>query len=150
MKKFLSKLLFTVLTVTSLFVILAFSSSAKEYTSGNFKYDIGSKSAVLLEYTGKNKTVKIPSKVKDVPVTEIGEWAFSDNKNLKTITIPSTVTKIGEAAFNNCSSLSKVSLPKNLKKIKADFHLRKGKLHRTECFQRLQQCHHLCCKRFLC
>ena len=119
MKRNLKRILLTVLTVVSLFALLAFSSSAKEYKSGNFKYNVGSKYAVLLEYTGKSKTVKIPSKVKDVPVTAIGEWAFSDNKNLKSVTIPSTVTKIGEAAFNNCSSLSKISLPKGLTKISA-------------------------------
>ena len=119
MKAIFKKILFTALTVTSLLMILAFSSSAKEYTSGNFKYNVGSKSASLVEYTGKSTSVKIPSEVKGVPVTSIGEWAFSDNKTLKSITIPSTVTKIGEAAFNNCVSLSKVSLPKKLKKISA-------------------------------
>ena len=119
MKAIFKKILFTALTVTSLLMILTFSSSAKEYTSGNFKYNVGSKSASLVEYTGKSTSVKIPSEVKGVPITSIGEWAFSDNKNLKSITIPSTVTKIGEAAFNNCSSLTKVSLPKGLKKISA-------------------------------
>lgn len=119
MKRNFKRFLLTVFAVASLFTLLAFSSSAKEYKSGNFIYNVGSKYAVLVEYTGKSKTVKIPSKVKDVPVTSIGEWAFSDNQTLKSITIPSTVTKIGEAAFNNCSSLTKVSLPKNLKKISA-------------------------------
>ena len=106
MKAIFKKILFTALTVTSLLMILAFSSSAKEYTSGNFKYNVGSKYAVLVEYTGKSSSVKIPSEVKNVPVTVIGEWAFSDNKTLKSITIPSTVTKIGEAAFNNCTAPS--------------------------------------------
>lgn len=119
MKRISKKLLITFLAVTALIMMFAFSSSAKEYKSGNFKYDIGSKSAVLLEYTGKSKSVKIPSKVKNVPVTSIGEWAFSDNNTMTSVTIPSTVTKIGEAAFNNCTGLKKISLPKNLKKISA-------------------------------
>ena len=119
MKRNFRKILLTVFAVTSLVMILAFSSSAKEYKSGNFIYNVGSKYAVLVEYTGKSKSVKIPSKVKDVPVTRVGEWAFSDNKTMQSVTIPSTVTRIGEAAFNNCTALKKVSLPKNLKTISA-------------------------------
>lgn len=119
MKRNFKKLLLTAFAVASLVMIFAFSSSAKEYKSGNFVYNVGSKYAVLVEYTGKSKTVKIPSKVKDVPVTKIGEWAFSDNKTMQSVTIPSTVTKIGEAAFNNCTALKKISLPKNLKTISA-------------------------------
>ena len=60
MKRNFRKILLTVFAVTSLVMILAFSSSAKEYKSGNFIYNVGSKYAVLVEYTGKSKNVKIP------------------------------------------------------------------------------------------
>lgn len=119
MKRKMKRILLLFFTVAALTAVLGFSSSAKEYTSGDFKYNVGSKNAVLLSYTGKDKAVKIPSKVKGVPVTSIADWAFDEIKTMETVSIPSTVTKIGEAAFNACSSLTKVNLPKNLKKISA-------------------------------
>lgn len=119
MKRNFKKVILQIFAVTALLLLFVFSASAKEYVSGNFKYNVGSKYAVLLEYTGNRTSVKIPSKVKGVPVTAIDEWAFSDKSNMKSVTIPSTVTRIGEAAFNNCTSLKKISLPKNLKKISA-------------------------------
>ncbi len=119
MNKKIKRILLLAFAVATLTVFFAFSSSAKEYFSGGFKYNVGSKNAVLLSYVGKDKEVKIPSKVKGVPITSIADWAFDENKTMETVSIPSTVTKIGEAAFNACSSLKKVNLPKNLKKISA-------------------------------
>ncbi len=119
MKRKIKSILLLSLTVAAITVFFAFSASAKEYSSGDFKYNVGSKNAVLLSYTGKDKEVKIPSKVKGVPITSIADWAFDEVKTMETISIPSTVTKIGEAAFNSCSSLRRVNLPKNLKKISA-------------------------------
>lgn len=119
MKRKIKRILFLALAVATLTVFFVFSASAKEYSSGDFKYNVGSKNAVLLSYTGKDKDVKIPSKVKGVPVTSIADWAFDEVKTMETISIPSTVTKIGEASFNACSSLRRVNLPKNLKKISA-------------------------------
>lgn len=44
-------------------------------------------------------------------VTHIGEAAFRDCKNLKTLTIPESVSDIGFGAFQNCTSLSSITLP---------------------------------------
>lgn len=41
-------------------------------------------------------------------ITEIGNYAFTGNDTLKTITIPETVTKIGSHAFEDCYQLSDV------------------------------------------
>ena len=119
MKRKIKRILLLALAVATLTVFFAFSSSAKEYSSGDFKYNVGSKYAVLLSYEGKDKDVKIPSKVKGVPITSIADWAFDENKTMETVSIPSTVTKIGEASFNACTALKRVNLPKNLTKISA-------------------------------
>jgi len=44
-------------------------------------------------------------------ITNIGERAFKDCKNLETIIIPSSVTKINGQAFFNCTSLQKLEIP---------------------------------------
>ena len=119
MKRKIKRILLLAFAVATLTVFFAFSSSAKEYSSGDFKYNVGSKYAVLLSYEGKDKDVKIPSKVKGVPITSIADWAFDENKTMETVSIPSTVTKIGEASFNACTALRRVNLPKNLTKISA-------------------------------
>jgi uncharacterized repeat protein (TIGR02543 family) len=46
-------------------------------------------------------------------ITEIGSM-FGDCDRLETVNIPSTVTKIGNYAFNHCDSLEKINLPEGL------------------------------------
>ena len=76
----------------------------------------------LLKYNGSGKNSKIPSEVKyispnafynsameniEIPngVIEIGNSAFMDCKNLKSVVIPASVERIGEFAFEGCTSL---------------------------------------------
>ena len=66
------------------------------------------------EVTGCSKTavqVKIPPEIDGLPVTSIGDWAFSNCKQLTDITIPDGVTNIGKGAFYDCPSLTAVTIP---------------------------------------
>ena len=47
----------------------------------------------------------------------IGDYAFSENKNLKSVKIPEGVKEVGEGAFEGCASITRLSLPDSLKKI---------------------------------
>ncbi|MGI6173880.1 MAG: leucine-rich repeat protein [Christensenellales bacterium] len=67
---------------------------------------------VLTRYNGPGGNVRIPK-----GVTEIGESAFEDRINLKTVTIPNGVTKIGKNAFKNCANLTRISIPKGVTRI---------------------------------
>ena len=44
-------------------------------------------------------------------VTSIGDYAFWDCDNLRSVTIPNTVRSIGSSAFDGCSSLKNVEIP---------------------------------------
>ena len=50
-------------------------------------------------------------------VTSIGDDAFMNNKNIKSVIIPKTVTDIGTGAFSYCDSLTTVKLPDHLTRI---------------------------------
>lgn len=47
---------------------------------------------------------------KTFTVTEIGESAFENNKNLTEVTIPSSITNIGDKAFKGCSNLKSITV----------------------------------------
>ena len=50
-------------------------------------------------------------------VTGIGDNAFAEYENLKSVTIPSTVKTIGEYAFLSCSGLESISIPSSVTNI---------------------------------
>ncbi len=47
-------------------------------------------------------------------LTNIGDWAFMNNKWLKEISLPDSVTTIGAAAFSGCSKLDSIIIPENV------------------------------------
>jgi len=61
--------------------------------------------------------IVIPSEYKGLPVTEIGEYAFSYAKGIVSVVVPDSVTYIGMSAFDNCTSLVSVYVPEGLEYI---------------------------------
>lgn len=53
-------------------------------------------------------------------LTNIGDSAFCNCKNLKEITIPNSVTTIGARAFMNCDSLTEIAIPASVTKLGED------------------------------
>lgn len=53
-------------------------------------------------------------------VIAIGERAFSNNKNLTLVSLPSTITHIGYMAFSSCSNLVEITIGANVQKIDAN------------------------------
>ena len=61
--------------------------------------------------------IVIPSKYEDKKVVSIGEGAFANFYNLKSIVIPNSVTSIGLGAFYECSSLKSIVIPNSVTSI---------------------------------
>jgi len=72
------------------------------------------KNGVLVEYTGNEKSVTIPSNV-----TSIGKYAFSECYDVSAVTIPNSVKSIGEGAFSD-SFVEKVSIGNGVTNIGED------------------------------
>ena len=82
--------------------VLTLNEDGQSYTLSDFLAD-------------ETKTeIVIPDKYHDLPITAIGNLAFSACKHLKSITLPNTLVSIGEAAFVNCTNLSFVIIPEGV------------------------------------
>ena len=71
----------------------------------------------ITEYRGGATSVRIPSRLQNLPVTAIGSSAFAIRK-LTSVTIPNTVTYIGNAAFWQ-NRLSDITIPTSVTHIGA-------------------------------
>ena len=85
-------------------------------------YELSPKTRTAKLVDGKrtqNKRVIIPNTIrkkgKKYKVTEVGDYAFSHNRNLKSISIGDEVTRIGEGAFSECESLDSIIFSKRTK-----------------------------------
>ena len=61
--------------------------------------------------------VIVPETYNGLPVTSIGNYAFSGCTSLTSVTIPDSVTSIGDCAFQNCTSLTSITIPESVTSI---------------------------------
>jgi hypothetical protein len=83
-----------------------------------FLWDPGSQAAytttngtiIITGYAGPGGSLSIPGTINALPVTSIGDWAFSSGASLASVTIPDSVTNIGDYTFWGCSSLAAITV----------------------------------------
>lgn len=63
-----------------------------------------------------NTTFTVPEEINGLPVTEIGDGAFSELKAIN-IVLSDGVKKIGSNAFSNCTRLTRLQIPTTLEEI---------------------------------
>lgn len=66
------------------------------------------------------ESVVIPSEIDGTPVISIGDYAFTSNKNLISVTIPDSVKYIESNAFSYCTNLTDITFPEELYNIGGD------------------------------
>lgn len=73
--------------------------------------------AKLQSYSGEAESIIIPEEINGRKITVIGEEAFVNEEQLKSIVIPDTVTEIQSFVFVNSNNLECVVMSKNIEKI---------------------------------
>ena len=94
---------------------MPFRASAETYTYESLKYKFSEDGTV--EITGCDKSaesVVIPEQIDGIKVTGIGNWSFTDCKNLSSIEISDNISGIGYYAFANCESLKEIKIPESV------------------------------------
>ena len=71
--------------------------------------------ATITGYSGNATALYIPGEIDGHEVVAIGDRAFENRTDLRTVMIPDSVTEIEEVAFRGCSNLVNITLSKNLK-----------------------------------
>lgn len=137
--------------IASVMLVLIFTMSAVVsanaatfFEESGFKYlPTSDFNCRIYGYTGTDKNVSVPNKLSSFTVLEIADSAFTNNKDiesvsfanakaidaigefsfagctsLKSANIPSTLDKIGYAAFMGCTSLTSVNISSNISEIK--------------------------------
>ena len=85
------------------------------YASDNGALFNKDKTKLLLFPKAKNGSYVIPNSM-----TTIERYAFSNCRNLSSVTIPDGVTSIEEAAFRDCTSLTTINIPDSIITINSD------------------------------
>ncbi len=85
--------------------------------SDGFRYVEHSNEVTIMQYTGDEVNIVIPSVIHEKPVTEIAEGAFQSNDDMTSITIPEGVSDIGDSAFEHCDSLTDITIPDGVTRI---------------------------------
>lgn len=112
MKRRLLSIVLSLCMVMALMPQMVFAETSGA-TADGFSYTISDANEVTITgYTGSSSAVVIPGTINDNPVTAIGADTFIE-KNIESVTIPSSVTSIGSRAFYNCDSLSSVTFGKD-------------------------------------
>lgn len=79
-------------------------------------YEIIDETISIIDYDGFDDKIIIPENINGYPVTQIGDFAFS-NVSAYSINIPESVTEIGDYAFEYCEQLKTITIPKNVASI---------------------------------
>ncbi len=94
------------------------TANGERFTKDGLKYkviDIDLGTVMCTTYDGTcPENLVIPSDVYGFKVTEVGNSAFSNCSDLKSVSLPNTITRIGQYAFEKCSNLKSLVLPEGL------------------------------------
>ncbi|MBX3734708.1 MAG: leucine-rich repeat domain-containing protein [Verrucomicrobiae bacterium] len=83
----------------------------------SFTYVTNQNGITITGYSGAGEAVTIPADIHGLPVTAIGDGAFSGRIGPTQIIIPDGVTSIGYGAFWGCTGLTQITLPGSLANI---------------------------------
>lgn len=115
----MKKALCLLMSMLLVFSVFSFCVSAADKTYGDYQYSIRDDGTVkIVKYTGDDKKVTIPEKIKGKTVAVLGNESFWYLKTLEEVVIPETIETIGKHAFKECNNLKKVTIENGVETIK--------------------------------
>lgn len=94
-------------------------SETKTTDDGLWEYTVqtvtesSEKYILLSKYFGNETEIVIPSEIEELPVKELGDYTFYENKIVTKITIPETLTDFGDFSFFGCSAVDEFIVDEN-------------------------------------
>ncbi len=87
-----------------------------------FRINAQKQTVTIQKYADKDRSeiAVIPAYLTGLPVREIADGAFTNNKILKKVKIDKKVQRIGRQAFMGCSSLGQIELPEEMKNLEQE------------------------------
>lgn len=79
-----------------------------------FQYALLDTTAVLTGYTGSGGDIVLPTTIEGFPLVSVEDYAFMNQTNVVSVTIPPAVTYVGDYAFASCSGLKNITLSEAL------------------------------------
>ena len=83
------------------------------------KYEINNEKARITGFLSHHTVIEVPREIGGCEVTEIGDYAFSQQSAAEEIILPDSVRKIGRYAFYNCRNLRRIQFYNTLRDIGA-------------------------------
>jgi len=113
--------LFSVMILVSLFVSSCSSSLPAQETeqvssASETEFVFAERpdgSLSLKKYEGDKTELVVPYEYDGKKITAIASFAFKDNENLNSVTLPEGMTTVEPCAFAGCTSLAEISLPES-------------------------------------
>lgn len=88
---------------------------ADDLTYGDYTYRLLSENeAEITGYLGTETELELPDEIEGIPVTSIGEGAFTRMDDLESIIIPEGVLSLSDFVFAESTSIRSISLPEGL------------------------------------
>ena len=111
---------FIKLTAVNLRGLLMVKAKATDIHVSNLTFVLESDGASYYVYdcnSNVDGNLVIPNTYNKLPVKRIGEYAFADCNNLKSVIIGNGITTIGNYAFYSCEKLSSITIPDSVTSI---------------------------------
>lgn len=91
-------------------------ASALVMTDSYFRYEVSfaTNEAVITKCLTDVSSIMVPSHYMDYKITGIKSYAFENNQNLESISLPTTIRVIDNYAFRNCRSLKYMTIPESV------------------------------------
>ena len=93
--------------------VLSVTVSAEEESDYEYSVNDDGTTITITGYTGTDTSITIPDNIDGYTVTDIGNWAFSNCKDLETVTIPQGIITIHTDAFMYCENLKNINVNEN-------------------------------------